>query len=113
MKQKLNVGERFALLSALPREGNFATLKIIRKLKEDLSFTEKEHEYYGFRKVKTNGGNESLSWSPEKAAETKDFEFGEVATDIIKSALKDLDKMKKLDESQYTVYEKFVEVKEK
>ena len=38
MKLKLSVYERLVLLNILPKEGNFITLKIIRQLREDLSF---------------------------------------------------------------------------
>ena len=47
MKAKLTLSDRFALLSILPAEGNFATLKIVRKVREQLSLTEAEIKEYG------------------------------------------------------------------
>ena len=46
---KLNIAERFMLLQILPQEGDFTTLKIIRKLRETLAPDEKESEEYGFQ----------------------------------------------------------------
>lgn len=46
MKAKLTLADRFAILSILPIEGNFATLKIVRKLRELLSLTEGEIKEY-------------------------------------------------------------------
>jgi len=45
-KAKLTLGDRFAVLSVLPAEGNFATLKMVRKLREQLSLTESEIKEY-------------------------------------------------------------------
>ena len=42
MKAKVTLSDRFALLGILPAEGSFATLKIVRQLREQLSLTEKE-----------------------------------------------------------------------
>lgn len=47
MKTKLTLSERFAILGILPVEDNFATLKIMRKLREQLSLTEVEIKEYG------------------------------------------------------------------
>ena len=41
---KLNLNERFAVLQIIPQEGNFATLRVVRKLQEDLSFSEEDFE---------------------------------------------------------------------
>jgi len=109
MKEKLNLSERFALLGLLPQEGNFATLKVVRKLKESLSLTEEEIKYYDLKQVATNGGETKITWSPEKALETKDFEFGEFAEDMITSKLKQMSEEKKLGDKHFSIYEKFVE----
>jgi len=71
MEKLLNLGERFALLGILPQEGNFATLKVVRKLRENLSLTEEEMKHFEVKQIATNGGNFQLTWNPEKATETK------------------------------------------
>lgn len=46
---KLNMSERFMLLGIIPREGDFTTLKIVRKLRETLAPDEKENKEYAFQ----------------------------------------------------------------
>jgi len=112
MKKKLNLSERFALLGLLPQEGNFATIKVVRKLRESLSLTEEEIKYFGVKTVTTNGGQSQLTWSPEHSDETKEFEFGEFAVEVIKSKLKQLEESKKLTNEHFSLYEMFIENKE-
>lgn len=111
MKQGLTVGERFALLGILPSEGNFATLKIVRRLRESLTLTEGEYKEYGVKEINTSNGN-SLSWNSKKANIEVKLEFGDMAVELIRTKLKELDDKKKLDSNHYTIYEKFVETKE-
>jgi len=112
MNKKLIVGERFALLGILPNEGNFATLKVVRKLREDLSLTEEEIKHFDVKQIPTSSGNVSLTWNSEKATEEKDFEFGEFSVELIKAKLKKLEEDKKLTNEHFSIYEKFVEDKE-
>jgi len=109
MKQKLNLGERFSLLGILPSEGNFASLKVVRKLREDLSLTEEEIKYFDVKQIPSSGGQSQLTWSPEKAMETKEFVFGEFAEDMIKAKLKKFEEEKKLEDKHFSLYEKFIE----
>uniref|UniRef100_A0A6M3KFQ2 Uncharacterized protein n=1 Tax=viral metagenome TaxID=1070528 RepID=A0A6M3KFQ2_9ZZZZ len=44
---KLNIMERVKLLETLPAEGDLLTLKILRKLRESLSFSEAELKTFG------------------------------------------------------------------
>ena len=99
---ELTVLERIVLLSALPNEGNFITLKIVRNLREELSFTEEEHKILNFKQL-----NDNISWDV-KTNVIKDFKFGEKATDIIKESLKKLNDSNKLTEQHYSIYLKFV-----
>ncbi len=99
---KLNTFERLILLNILPHEGDFTTLKIIRKLRETLSFSEEEHKRLQFQQ---EGGQ--VKWKIEGDV-VKDINLGEKATDIIVEALKKLDKEKKLKDEHYSVYTLFV-----
>lgn len=103
---KLTVGERFAILGVLPESGDFLTLKVMRRLRESLSFEEEEMKHYGFEEK-----DDRLYWDEDKAGETKDFEFTEKQTELIVTALKKLDSQKKLTEEHFSVYEKFVQDK--
>ncbi|MDD5510903.1 MAG: hypothetical protein PHI12_08835 [Dehalococcoidales bacterium] len=99
---QLGVFDRLILLNILPKEGDFTTLKIIRKLREDLSFTEDEHKALNFVQEEGN-----IKWQTE-ADIPKEILIGEKATDIIVEVLKKLDKDKKLTDQHVSVYEKFV-----
>ena len=100
---ELSVFDRLILLNILPREGDFTTLKIVRKLREDLSFSEDEHKALQF---KQEGGQ--VQW--QQAGDVpKDVPIGEKASDIIVEVLKKLDKEKKLQDTHYDLYELFVE----
>jgi len=99
---ELGVGERLVLLSVIPQEGNFTTLKVIRRLRESLSFSEEEHKQYKFVQQEN-----IVTWD-DKVEQVKEIELGEKATDIIVGALKDLDRQKKLKDEHFSLYEKFV-----
>ena len=102
VNMNLQVGERLVLLSILPQEGDFTTLKIVRGLRESLSFSEEEHKTYGFKQE-----DNMVFWATEKDT-PKDVPIGEKATDIIVDALKKLNDNKKLRNEHFTLYEKFV-----
>jgi hypothetical protein len=98
----LNVFERISLLSILPKEGDYTTIKIIRNLRETLSFTEEEHEKLKFKTLEN-----SIEWD-KKEDVPKEITIGEKAMDIIVDALKKLDSEKKLTEQFFDIYEKFI-----
>lgn len=98
---KLTVLERLMALSILPAEGDFTTLKIVRELREQLSFSEEEHAKLQFV-VDENG----TKWKAE-AAEEKEFLFPGKAFSLIADALNKLDENKQLTENHCSLYEKF------
>ena len=93
------------LMGVLPTESNFVTLKIIRKLMSDLSFTEEEHKVLKFQTV----GQNSVSWDNVKEKGPIEIEIGEKAMDLIIEQLKSMDEKKKLTESHFSLYEKIME----
>ena len=99
---KLSIRERLVLLSILPAQGNFITLKIVRKLRENLSFSGEEIERYKF--IQSEG---KVTWDGE-VEQMKPIEIGTQAKVIIGEALKQLDETKKLRDEHYSIYEKFV-----
>ena len=104
MNKKVNLAERFALLEILPAEGNFATLKVVRKLRENLSLKEEELAEYEIKQ-----GANNISWNPEKGKKEVEIEIGDFAQGLIRSKLKELNKDNKLIDRYLTLYEKFVE----
>ena len=100
---KLNVLERLIVLNLLPAEGSFANLKILRVVKEELSFDEKEHKALGF-----NQDGEHLTWRQDANVPDKDVKFGEIATQMVVKKLEEMDKKEELKNEHFSVYEKFM-----
>ena len=103
---KMSVGDRLVLLSVLPAEGDFTTLKILRKLREELSFSDEEHKLYKFEQL-TVDGQTRVKWD-NAVEQERDINFGEKATDIIVVSLKKLNDAKKLRDEHFGLYEKFI-----
>ena len=101
---ELGVFDRMILLNILPGEGDFTTLKIVRKMREDLSFSEEEHKALEFKQEDEG----RIQWIKE-ADKPKEISIGEKATDIIVEVLKKLNDDKKLQDQHYSLYEKFIE----
>lgn len=104
---ELSVLERLTLLSLLPHEGSFRNMKIVRTLRESLSFDE-DAEKFGLQETETGDGRKSFQWN-HKVEQTAEIEVGERAVELIADTLKALDKADKLPEQAVTLYEKFVE----
>lgn len=101
---ELTVLERLVLLNILPKEGDFTTIKLMRKLRESLSFDEEE-----LKKIEFIQDGDQTRWNE---AATKDMlkpiQIGEKMTDIVHDALKKLNDEKKLTNEHVSLYEKFV-----
>lgn len=112
---KLTVQERLTLGNMLaPLEGDFTTLKLVRKLRGDLSFSDEEFKKFEIKQVPGGDGSVSLTWRTldkknKPIDQEADIEIGEKATDIIVSALSKLNEQKKLRNDHFTLYEKFIE----
>jgi len=98
---KLTVNDRIILLGIIPLQGDFTTLKIIRDMREGLSFTEEDHKILKFRH------DEGMTYW-EEGLEDKEVNFGEKATDIIVDAFKKLNEQKKLRIEHMELYEQFI-----
>ena len=74
-KMELTVLERVLLLGLLPAKENFLTLKLIRSVKDDLSFDDKEHKALGFK-----AENKMTIWDQKAGLKiNKDISIGEIA----------------------------------
>lgn len=110
MKFKLNFHERLIILGILPSKENFVTLRIIRKVSKDIGIAEEEFKELDIKQIPPTPENPSgnLKWNLEKGAIEKEFEIGEIATQLIVTALENLDKLKILTQEHFSVYEKFI-----
>ena len=100
---ELSIRERLVIQSLLPKEGNFITLKILRKLQEDLSFSEEELALY-----KIVPKDNMVSWDNTVQPQEKEIPIGQKAVDIIKESLVKLDEQKKLNQEHFDIYVKFM-----
>ena len=101
---ELAVVERLVLLNILPKEGDFTTIKLMRKLRESLSFDEDELKIVQFVQ-----DGDQVTWNVAGAASIlKQCQIGEKMADTIHDTLKKLNDEKKLTEQHFSVYEKFV-----
>lgn len=98
---QLNIKNRIVLLGLLPAEGDITTLKIVRQLREALSFTEQEHE--DCRIVQSGG---QITWNPE-ADPKKDIPIGSKARKVIEDAFTKANQAKKLTADHIDLYELF------
>ena len=108
---ELSVFERLNLLNILPKEGDITTIRLVRELREKLSFTEEEHN-----ELQITSEGDTVKWKTEDdkgklIPQTKEIEFGHTAFGIITNALKKLNEQKKIKEEHLELYEKFVEEK--
>ena len=90
MEYKLGVKDRLVLLGILPPEGNLATIRIVRELREALSFSETEHA--DLQMVQEDG---QIRWE-EGAVPDRPIEIGAKGQEIVRDALAKLDKDEKL-----------------
>lgn len=101
---RLTVLERITLLQALPAEGNLVTLRIVRELREALSFREEEMAELGMTVEQ-----DKVVWdSALELSAGKDIAIGEKATDLCVESLKQLDRAGKLKAQHLTLCEKFL-----
>lgn len=99
----LSVLERLVLLNVLPREGTVTTVRIVRELREALSFSEEEHERLKFRKA--DGGTQ---WDDE-AERDEEISIGPRAHTLIAETLEKMNSEEKLTEDYLGAWEKFVD----
>jgi len=103
---KLSIVERLILLGVLPKEGTYITLKLVRELREDLSFNEKEHKLLNF----ANNEKGQMTWAVEgqNKVGNKDVKIGDKALSLVKDIFIEMDKKEKITDELFTLYEKFV-----
>ena len=103
---ELTIKERIIVLGLLPKETNFATLKIVRGLETDIvGFSEAEVKQFSITADAT-----SITWDAEaeKKAPMKDCVLGEKAGEIIETALTKMNDTNSLTKDHYSLCEKFL-----
>ena len=98
----LTVMDRLLLLNVLPAEGDITTLRIVRQLREELSFSEQEHTDLNIQHTPEG----QITWTPTDV--TKAVEFGTKAHKLVSKALKKLNDDNKLTAQYIDLYDKFI-----
>jgi hypothetical protein len=111
MQYSFDVKTRLILLNILPKEGSITTLRLVRELRESLSFDEDENRALGvtFGPDPSTPGVSRMQWDPNAGVPNKVVEIGETMKGLLKSRLEELDKQSKLTDDFIPVYEMFVE----
>lgn len=107
MRVKLSVLNRLSLLGLLSNKGDLTTLKVIRELREELSFTQDEHALLGFKPLPDG----KTFWNEEHVP-PKEFEFSgirEIIIEEVKIELKKLEEKKELLLDYLPLYEILIE----
>jgi hypothetical protein len=105
--ETFNVFERLFLLSGVfPQQGNFTTIKIVTRLREELSFSEEEHDRYEIKSLPD--GRISVTKDEVILQEIKPIQLGKRAREVIVNGLKELDRKKALTQGHILLYERFV-----
>lgn len=100
---ELNVIERLLLNGLLPAQGTMLNLKMIRELKEDLSFSDEENKMLEFKEEEGK-----LHWNPEHVNYTKEIEIKDTMRDLIVKALKAKDEKEELLAEHESLWDKFI-----
>lgn len=101
MRYEMGVRDRLALLSVLPVEGTLTTIRIVRELREALSFGEAEHR--DLQMVEEGG---QIRWEPQ-AERKRGIEIGGKGQEIVRAALRKLDEEGKLREEHVALCDLF------
>jgi hypothetical protein len=104
---KLSIGERYILGELLPKEGSFKTLKILRNLREALSYSEEDIKTYKMTEEPDTAGGITLRW--DVTVPDAEIEIGAQANAIIVESLAKLDAAGKITNREFGLYEKFIE----
>ena len=100
---ELTVPERLILLNLLPKQGDITTIRIIRDLQADLSFSEEEHKALQF----VQDGSR-VTWTPNGVGAVN-IKIGPKASRLIAEVLESLSQEGKLGLEHLSLYERFCE----
>jgi hypothetical protein len=103
----LTIAERLNLLTVLPEKGDLSTLKIVREIREALSFTEQEHKQYKIVAEDQGGGLISWQWDAAFNDVQVEIKFGPKMAGLALRQLEQLDKEERLEERHLSLCEKF------
>lgn len=105
--EAFSVLERFLLLNdVLPARGDITTIRLLRRIREDLSFSEEEHTLLNIRPAEGNP-NQRLWDDPN--GHMKSVEFGPKVRELIVGGLKGASDAGQLTDQHLTLCDRFLE----
>lgn len=108
-KFSLNASKRFELMSILPKEHNYITIRLITDLKKELELSSKDLKFIEAQPA-PNGG---IAWNVKKGEELiKEVSVDDFLIGVINEELKKLEKAQKITIPVADLYEMFVQSKE-
>lgn len=103
--ESFSVLERLLLLhSVLPREGDITTIRLVRKLREALSFSESEHAALNIHELEDKKGT---VWN-RAADKPKVVDIGPKMREVIVTGLKQLSKKSALTDDHLALCDRFL-----
>lgn len=105
---KLNTPERLMLYEVLPRQGDVTSLKIVRDLQNELTFSQEEHDILS---LVVDPKTSQITWNV-KADFEKEIPLCNVAVKIIYDSLVELNRKKMLSIHYLDLYDKFMKEQE-
>jgi len=113
-QMELAVLERMVLFNVIPKEGDIFTVKLVRKLREAIAFSEEEKTLLELEPAKDEEGKLTggMVWDEDKDP-NKPVKFGPKMFVIIGDVLRKMNEEKKLTPAHVSLYEKFVEEQDK
>lgn len=97
----LTIKERLLLGSILPEKGDITTLRLVRQLREAVSFSEEEHA-----RLKIKNENGMVQWDPG-APQESEVPIGPKAHAIVSDTLTEMSKAKALTDDFVSLWDKF------
>ena len=103
----LSVKERIAVGSILPQQGNLINMRAVQRARENLSFTDAEVEEWGIHLIDHGGGKAAYQYDATVAGDV-DIAIPARAFTVVADALRELDKVSKLEAAHLPLWSKFV-----
>lgn len=104
--EQFSVLERFLLLNGvLPAQGDITTIRLLRRVREALSFSEEEHTLLNIRKAE--GNPNQMLWN-DPGGHMKPIEIGPKVRELIAGGLKRTSDAGQLTDQHLTLCDRFM-----
>ena len=95
IKKALTIGDRFAIISLLPKEEDIITMLMVKDIEIRMLLTEAEKKKQNFR-IRKDVITKNVLWEWDFPERTKTFTFSNAEIELLRSRIDKLDKQKKI-----------------